>query len=240
MARQNFMTISVPDTVQEMFNEFISEKGITKTAALSDVLEMYMLATDEQLYLDLKKKYLHTQEVKDMILSKNSKLDKEDNIIFMKLGTKIFNNKEYNEDATMRLYISDCMTRGYTWFSTQSHFFGMSADKVKHFNEKAKAGEKVIILFAGSTVLGQPKVNDIGYIAEVSEVYSDPNPVECPESAAVPSDFSGEKARIWIKLRNVREETNIKASMLKITSTGRDLKQVISTSQFHYGYVSFK
>ena len=90
MARQNFMTISVPDTVQEMFNEFISEKGITKTAALSDVLEMYMLATDEQLYLDLKKKYLHTQEVKDMILSKNSKLDKEDNIIFMKLGTKIF------------------------------------------------------------------------------------------------------------------------------------------------------
>ena len=52
MPRQNFMTISVPDTVQEMFNEFVRIKGVTKAAALTDVLEMYMLASDETLYLD--------------------------------------------------------------------------------------------------------------------------------------------------------------------------------------------
>ena len=40
MGRQNYMTITVADTVQEMFNDFVSEKGMTKTAALNDVLEM--------------------------------------------------------------------------------------------------------------------------------------------------------------------------------------------------------
>ena len=49
-----------------------------------------------------------------------------------------------------------------------------------------------------------------------------------------------QERRIWLKLKNVREERNIKASMLKITSSGRDLKDVISVGQFHFGYVSFK
>ena len=218
MPRQNFMTISVPDTVQEMFNEFVRIKGVTKAAALTDVLEMYMLASDETLYLDLKKKYLNTEAVKDMIVSQQNQLASED-IIFMKLGQKDFNGKNYTEDKTMQLYISDCAARGYTWFSTQSLFFGMSPDKVKYFNQKA---------------------NDIGYAAEVEEVYSEKDSVPCPEANAVPSEFLGEERRIWLKLKNVREERNIKASMLKITSSGRDLKDVISVGQFHFGYVSFK
>ena len=48
------------EKLQEMFNEFVRIKGVTKAAALTDVLEMYMLASDETLYLDLKKKYLNT------------------------------------------------------------------------------------------------------------------------------------------------------------------------------------
>ena len=58
MGRQNYMTITVADTIQDMFNEFVTIKGITKTAALNDVVEMYMLAKDEELYLNLKKKIL--------------------------------------------------------------------------------------------------------------------------------------------------------------------------------------
>lgn len=239
MPRQNFMTISVPDTVQEMFNEFVRIKEVTKAAALTDVLEMYMLASDEALYLDLKKKYLNTEAVKDMIVSQQNQLASED-IIFMKLGQKDFNGKSYTEDKTMQLYISDCAARGYTWFSTQSLFFGMSPDKVKYFNQKIRSGENVTILFAGNTILGEQKANDIGYAAEVEEVYSEKDSVPCPEANAVPSEFLGEERRIWLKLKNVREERNIKASMLKITSSGRDLKDVISVGQFHFGYVSFK
>lgn len=175
-----------------------------------------------------------------MIISKDRQISQCKDMIFMKLSTKSFHNQDFDEDTTMQLYLSDCAKRGYTWFSTQSLFFGMSPDKVKYFNQKIKNGEPVIILFAGSTILSQPKVNDIGYAAEVLEVYSEKGPVPCPEANAVPPEFYGEKARIWLKLKNVKEEHNIKASMLKISSTGNDLKQVISKGQFHFGYVSFK
>ena len=42
------------------------------------------------------------------------------------------------------------------------------------------------------------------------------------------------------KLSNIKHETQITAEMLKITSTGRSLKQTISDSQYHFGYVSLK
>ena len=75
MGRQNYMTITVADTIQDMFNEFVTIKGITKTAALNDVVEMYMLAKDEELYLNLKKKYLNVEGMKDMIADRDSKID---------------------------------------------------------------------------------------------------------------------------------------------------------------------
>ena len=239
MPRQNYMTVSVSDSIQEIFNEFVRTKDLSKTAALTDVLEMYMLATDEELYWKLKKQVLHVEEVKDMIQSNQSNPSNND-IIFMKLGKKLFDGQEFDEDTTMKLYKYDCMKRDYTWFSTQSLFFGMSANKIKYYNQKIEQGEQVLILFAGNTIQGQEKVNDIGYAAEVVEVFSQKEPVACPEPQAVPAEFQGEKARIWLKLKNVRDEFNIKASMLKITSTQNDLKQVISAGQFHYGYVSFK
>ena len=240
MPRQNYLTVSVPDTTQEIFNECIRIKEIPKTAALTDVLEMYMLARDEALYLELKKKYLYSEEVKDMIVSQNEPLGNEENIIFMKLGTKEWGGRKFDEDQTMQEYLLDCSSRDYTWFSTQSLFFGMSAAKVKYFNDKIRNGKPVTVFFAGNTILGQEGINDIGYAAEVIEVYSQKEPVDCPEPNAVPVAFRGERARIWLKLKNTRIEPNVRASMLKVTSTGNDLKQVISVGQFHYGYVSFK
>ena len=67
MARQNYMTITVDGTVQAVFSEFVRRKGITKTSALNDVVEMYMLAEDEALYLELKKTHLHIAQVRDAI-----------------------------------------------------------------------------------------------------------------------------------------------------------------------------
>ena len=50
------MTITVAETIQDMFNEFVTIKGITKTAALNDVVEMYMIAKDEGLIFGTQKK----------------------------------------------------------------------------------------------------------------------------------------------------------------------------------------
>ena len=57
MARQDYMTIAVQKSTQEIFRKFVDIKGFTVKEALSDVLEMYMIAQDAQLYMTLKNDY---------------------------------------------------------------------------------------------------------------------------------------------------------------------------------------
>ena len=237
MGRQNYMTITVSDTVQDIFNEFVSEKGITKTSALNDVLEMYMLAKDEELYLKLKKKYLQIDEVRDMIADRDELQIHDTDFIFMKLSTSIASGADLDGEETIRLYIADETKRGFTWFSTQSLFFGMSDNKVKKYNDKIKSGNLVRILFA---INNEHYDNDIAFSANVEEICSAKTPQPCPDGMNYPTEFHGEKARIWVKLSNIKPETQITAEMLKITSTGRSLKQTIRDSQYHFGYVSLK
>lgn len=237
MGRQNYMTITVSDTVQDIFSEFVAEKGITKTAALNDVLEMYMLAKDEDLYLKLKKKYLHVEEVKTMIADRDDLQINDTDFIFMKLGLSSSSGNLLDGEETIAVYIQDEAKRGYTWFSTQSLFFGMSDARVKQYNDKIKSGKPVRILFA---INNENYDNDIAFSANIEEIFSAKAPVSCPDSTNYPDEFHGELARIWLKLSHIQPETQITAEMLKITSTGRSLKQTISDSQYHFGYVSFK
>ena len=237
MGRQNYMTITVSDTVQDIFNDFVSEKGITKTAALNDVLEMYMLAKDEELYLKLKKKYLQVDEVKNMIADRDELQINDTDFLFMKLGYSTSSGETLDGEETINLYVADEANRGFTWFSTQSLFFGMSDSKVKQYNDKIKSGKIVRILFA---INNENYDNDIAFSANVEEIYSSKTPASCPDGLNYPSEFHGERARIWLKLSHIKPETQITAEMLKITSTGRSLKQTISDSQYHFGYVSLK
>lgn len=237
MGRQNYMTITVADSIQDIFNEFVAAKGITKTAALNDVLEMYMLAKDEDLYLELKKKHLKVEQAKNMIADRDDVSIKETDYIFMKLGMTEANGKPIDGEETLALYCADEATRGYTWFSTQSLFFGMSDTKVIQYNERIKSGKQVRILFA---INNKNFDNEIAFSASVEEISSAKAPVPCPDGLNYPSAFHGELARIWVKISELKLETNITADMLKITSTGRSLKQTICDSQYHFGYVSLK
>ena len=81
--------------------------------------------------------------------------------------------------------------------------------------------------------------NDICYAATVLEIQSEKERCYCPDDiACVPEEFGdGEKAKIWIKIKDIRNEDELKADMLNIRSSDANLKQVISTSQFHFGYV---
>lgn len=241
MARQNYMTISVADTVQDMFNEFVTKEGLTKTAALNDIIEMYMICKNEALYMELKKKYLNVEGVRNMIADRDNAAYSESEFIFMKLGKSyaFIEGEETVVDGeeTIQLYIKDVKKRGYSWFSTQSLFYGMSDKRVKYYNKKIESGEKIRILFA---INNENFDNDIAFSADIVKIHSSNVPESCPEEDAYPVEFSDEKARIWIKLKNIVEETSINASMLEITSTHRDLKQTISNAQYHFGYVSYK
>ena len=177
MARQNYMTVTVDDTVQAVFSEFVRRKGITKTSALNDVVEMYMLAEDEALYLELKKKHLHIAQVRDAIRERGVEAPvRPEDYLFLKLG-----QLEMDGEETMEVYRRD-----------------------------------------------------------ERDIRSASRELACPEPGACPPAFAEEQARIWIKLQNLALETTLKAGMFQITSSGRDLKQTIANSQFHFGYVSLK
>jgi hypothetical protein len=40
MPRKNYMTINAHETVQQMFDEFVSRRKVQKTVALNDMLEL--------------------------------------------------------------------------------------------------------------------------------------------------------------------------------------------------------
>lgn len=157
--------------------------------------------------------------------------------IFIKLGTAYdIDGNAMDGYETIKAYIRNCSEngKGYSWFSTAALHLGMAHKKVEFYNSLCKLGEKVKILFA----IGGD-VNDIIYSATVLEIISGREAVERPDDLEyLPKEFANEeKAKIWIKIQDIQEEDELKAAMLNVRSTNANLKQVISNSQFHFGYV---
>ncbi len=236
MGRPGYMSLYADERTQQIFDDFVRVKGITKSTALSEMLEIYMLCQDERLYLELKKKALGVETAKQALLERTD-VKAINDYIFMKLGAS--SDREGNildGMDTMEAYRRNCEKNGYgyTWFSTESLHFGMAKKKVRYYNSLAKSGEEVTILFA----VGE-EVNDIKYSAKVLSIASSRDSLPCPgEEGSIPEEFGGEdEAKIWIQITDIREENELKAAMFNVRSTDANLKQVISNSQFHFGYV---
>jgi hypothetical protein len=238
MPRQNFVSVPLSDSVSEIFDQFVKAKEVTKTSALTDMVELYMLATDEDLYLELKKKLLGVEKVRPSILSRTPIVPETtlcDTYLFMRLGTAMTRVGPQDGNETMRLYQADELTRGYTWFSTSSLFFGLAVEKVAFFKKHISRGETVRMLFAvGSSHGGE---NEIAFAADVLDIVSSQDDLRPPEDNAFPSAFINKTARIWVKIRNITEQNLPSVSDLVVKSTGSLLRDVISNSQFHFGYV---
>jgi len=236
MGRPGYMSLYADERTQQIFDEFVKIKGITKSTALSEMLEIYMLCQDEKLYLELKKEHLGVETAKQALLQRTD-IKAINDYIFIKLGTSYdLDGNPLDGDETINTYMRTIEENGlgYTWFSTQSLHFGMAKKKVAYYNQLIKNGENVQMLFA----VGGDK-NDISYVATVKEIASSKDQMTCPgEVGSVPEEFGDdEEAKIWIKISNIQPEDTLQAAMLKVRSTDANLKQVISNSQFHFGYV---
>lgn len=236
MGRPGYLSLYADERTQQIFDEFVKIKGTTKSTALTEMLEIYMLCTDEDLYLELKKKYLGVEVAKQSLVQRTDSKAIND-YIFIKLGTAYdLEGNPLDGKETLEAYMRTCQENGlgYTWFSTQSLHFGMAKKKVSYYNQLIAKGETVRMLFA---IGGE--LNDICCSAVVQEIVSDKDLSGCPgQVGSVPEEFGDkEKAKIWIKITDIQEETSLKAAMFKVRSTDANLKQVISNSQFHFGYV---
>ena len=236
MGRPGYLSLYADERTQQIFDEFVKIKGVTKATALTEMLEIYMLCQDEELYLELKKKALGIETARN-ILTQRQDTHACNDYIFIKLSNSYDKRgKELNGMETIQAYIRNLKGNGlgYTWFSTESLHFGMAKKKIAYYNQLIRSGETVKLLFA----VGEG-INDICYAAKVLEIVSDREQLSCPgEPESVPKEFGREEtARIWLKLTDIQEEHTLQAAMLKVRSTEANLKQVISNSQFHFGYV---
>lgn len=134
----------------------------------------------------------------------------------------------------MECYMKKERESGHAWFSMPSH---ISEGKVAEYNEKIQTGNRVRILFG----LNDENVNnDIAYSADVLELHTSKRFVPCPEKDGEIPEFVGETNKTWVKMRGLKEERDIRADMLIITSNGESLKDRICHSQCHFAYVSLK
>lgn len=131
------------------------------------------------------------------------------------------------------------LTRRHKWFRLHMVLNGVTLfwnvkNKVDYYNKLCSKGETVKMLFA----IGEG-INDICYSATVVGIISNRQATWCgdlPES--VPAEFREDAfARIWIMIKDIKEEHALKADMFCYRSNGNSLKQAISNSQFHFGYV---
>ena len=73
MGRPGYMSLYADEKTQQIFDEFVKIKGIKKTKALTEMLEIYMLCQDEELYTRLKKKSLGVEVAKQMLMQRTHK-----------------------------------------------------------------------------------------------------------------------------------------------------------------------
>ena len=234
MARQDYMTIAVQKSTQEIFRKFVDIKGFTVKEALSDVLEMYMIAQDAQLYMTLKNDCLNIEAARNMIQDRNKKVSKNDSL-FIKLGySKTGTGEVLSGHDTIEAYMRNCAINGYTWYSTNSLKSGMKEEKVRKYNELAKQGY-LKIYFA----MNQDDIdNDIAYVATVEEIISYTQPTVAPcQDYEYPTEWTGAKNNIWIKIKNLQKEESLSANNFIVSSTGNNLKDVIKKGQYIFGYI---
>lgn len=86
MGRPGYMSLYADERTQQIFDEYVRIKGVKKSEALSEMLEIYMMRQDETLYWKLKKKALGVEVAKEVLIQRE--YDREVNdYIFLKLAT---------------------------------------------------------------------------------------------------------------------------------------------------------
>lgn len=237
MARPGYMSIQANQNVQKTFDKFCKVKGITKSTAVTEMLEIYMMATDENLYLELKKEELGVNAAREILLKKGGEGMYND-FILMKLGdTKTRSGYlDLNGEGVIQTYIQAIKQHGFSWFSTSALLWGIAKKRVDFYNSIIAKGETVKFLLIPAV-----KDNEIYYSATIEEIQSSRDKIPCPinsEAGSIPPEFGADETnRIWLKIHDLKEDTSISIDILKFRENDADVRPVVEGSQWHFGYV---
>ena len=174
------------------------------------------------------------------ILEKQSIITQKINIypisIFMKLGNDSIINVDGNK--TMEIYKAFCDKNKQVWFSTDSLSTGMAPKRRKEFLEAINNNEVVEMHFVIGK--GSNGSNDIQYKAEVLDIETDANGLASPDKKLTPAQYINENKKIWIKIHELKQFTQLTTKDFVVDSTNNSLDISLQHSQHHFGYIRRK
>lgn len=153
--------------------------------------------------------------------------------IFMKLG--LDSTTQFNGTKILDTYKKFLDSKGSVWFSTDSLATGMAESKRADFINAINKEKVVEMYFAVSKT--NDGANKIIAVAEVLDIKTDKDGIVTPDSLLTPKEWINDKNKIWIKLHSITYCNDIECQNFKIATTGSNLLDVISRSQYHFGYI---
>ncbi len=156
--------------------------------------------------------------------------------IFMRLG--INPSVGINGISTLDIYKEFCSKNNSVWFSTDSLAYGIAKKQQKEFINAIQKGHIVFIYFViGKKGGGE---NEIGFRAEVTDIQSNNVGLKSPDTSLTPTEWINDTKKIWIKIRNLKEYTQLSVSDFVVVRSYNVLADSIKDSQYHFGYIQKK
>ncbi|AKL96171.1 hypothetical protein CACET_c27260 [Clostridium aceticum] len=186
---------------------------------------------------------INSRETNSKLLKQSSKKEIEHDMkkihniaIFAKLGLDA--TATYNGLETLKIYEEFCIKNKAVWFSTNSLSTGMSQKKRQEFIKTIKEDSIVEIYFAVGK--GSDGKNDIVYRGEVLDIQTDAQGISSPDKNLTPEVWQQLINKIWIKLESVKPSNGVTSNDFIVESTGNSLSDIISRSQYQFGYIKNK
>lgn len=245
MSREGYLSVTANPSTLLLFDQFTRALGITKTAAITDMLEIYMLSRDEKLYLRLKRELLNVDAAKQLLEQRASNIKIEPKQSFNALWVRWKEFKDDDGDLLLPEQIFESYQRvlyknGYCCLGLRgpSSGTGFSKEKAEHLRSLLEEWGRVPLIIS----VGQ----DLRYIGWFDEFFFDSKPFLISDPEAIPSEFANEPNLIWLRMRSLRRMTEDEVTAEQIffvpkkNSEPRSLADVLlkkNGGQVPFGYV---
>ena len=260
MSKEMYLNVTGNPTTLLIFDQFVKQLGITKTAAITNMLEVYMLATNQDLYLKLKRDFLNVDAAKKLMEKRtgNIKIASPDDTfsaLWMRWKNYQSNSgQEYTPDEIFALYVAVIKKFKYALFGLNGPAAGtgFASDKENRLRTLLDENGTVPLLISHGEKLA--------YIAEFDAFFCNPEKIKLLGSNSdaipdnfrlsgsgphpIPDDFANESYRIWLRLRSLRKVTDNDLTADKIffqpkkNEEPRSLETILTTTcQLPFGYI---
>lgn len=207
MAREGYVSVTANPSTLLIFDMFTKELGIKKTAAMTDMMDAYMMATDQELYLRLKREILRVDATAELLAQRSRNIKVPPAQQFNALWMRWTNFESLVPDEIYNAYVSvmdenkNENKNGYCLLGINgpSAGTGFSAKNEIHLRELLNIQGTVPLLISVSETLE--------YLALFDHFECKSEKFQPEDINAIPPEFRNketEKYKIWLRLTSLR------------------------------------